>query len=407
MNTKRRNLAMRLGFLLVLILALTTTLGLAQTQYRTASMPVRARREPREPLALEIPASTPSAGALVNGDFESGPDVGWVEYSTYGWALILETLDLPVTPHSGNWAAWLGGDDNEIAHISQPITIPSGSPALRYWYWINSADICGYDYAWVRINSTSIRTFDLCEDDNTAGWVEDTIDLSSYAGQSVTLEFRVETDFIDSSNYFVDDVSIEAGNNTYLPLTLSNYWTALHDDFSNPNSGWDISDTPESTYGYVNGEYQILVKQPEIGYMVARELAMPADYRMEISARLATTTIGSYGVLFEELPTPSGWEGYVFIIHPDAGEFRLEQMTPDIELIDWTYSSAIERDMGTNRIRVDRTGSRIEIYINGTRVVDILDGTFTGPGRDVGLAAYAYETTPADARFDDFAVVRR
>ncbi|MEE8392258.1 MAG: M12 family metallo-peptidase, partial [Anaerolineae bacterium] len=37
---------------------------------------------------------------LTNGDFESG-QTDWTEYSTHGWNLIMQTADLPRTPHSG------------------------------------------------------------------------------------------------------------------------------------------------------------------------------------------------------------------------------------------------------------------------------------------------------------------
>ncbi|PIO46985.1 MAG: hypothetical protein CMR00_12820 [[Chlorobium] sp. 445] len=87
---------------------------------------------------------------------------------------------------------WLGGDDDETAYISQTLTLPGGATTLRFWHWIESEDLCGYDFAWVRINNISLLTIDLCSDNNTTGWVARTVNISAYAGQTVSLQFRVE-----------------------------------------------------------------------------------------------------------------------------------------------------------------------------------------------------------------------
>jgi hypothetical protein len=160
--------------------------------------------------AQSITATFNSPGSgIVNGDFESG-STGWTEYSYQGWPIIINS-EFPedVTPHGGSWAAWLGGDDNEISYIQQPVTISAGTPYLVYYHWIDSTDICGYDYGFVLINSSVVHTYDLCSTTNTGGWVKHSVNLSAYAGQSVTLQIRVETDSLDYSSLFVDDVSLQ------------------------------------------------------------------------------------------------------------------------------------------------------------------------------------------------------
>jgi hypothetical protein len=156
-----------------------------------------------------VAKSSSSGGDLVNGDFESGP-TGWAEYSLNGWDLILPASDLPVTPHGGNWAVWLGGDFDETAYIEQQVTVPSGSPYLVYWHWIASEDWCGHDFGGVRVNSVVVDGYDLCTSTNTGGWVKHVVNLSAYAGQSVWLQIRAETDSSYNSNLFIDDVSFQA-----------------------------------------------------------------------------------------------------------------------------------------------------------------------------------------------------
>lgn len=148
---------------------------------------------------------------FVNGNFEQGPNVGWTEFSNHGWAVVTPAADLPVTPHSGNWATWLGGDNNEIAFISQFLTLPS-SPSLRLFYWVASGDDCGYDYAQVKIKEASASNYnilyqwDLCYNNNTYGWFPLDLDLSVYGGQSVDIMIEINTDVGYNSNLLIDDV---------------------------------------------------------------------------------------------------------------------------------------------------------------------------------------------------------
>jgi hypothetical protein len=156
------------------------------------------------------PSTTPGAGGIGNGDFEQGPVV-WTEYSENGWDLIIDSgFPGSVTPRSGSWAVWEGGDYDEIAYIEQQVSIQVGTPYLVYWHWIASQDACGFDFAYVRINGTTVDQYELCTSNNTGGWVSHSVDLSAYAGQSVSLQIRTETDSSLNSNLFIDDVSLAA-----------------------------------------------------------------------------------------------------------------------------------------------------------------------------------------------------
>ncbi len=61
--------------------------------------------------------TAPAGCGLVNCDFEAGSS-GWTEYSFQGWPLIFSSGDLPLSPHGGSYAAWLGGDNDEISYIT-------------------------------------------------------------------------------------------------------------------------------------------------------------------------------------------------------------------------------------------------------------------------------------------------
>ena len=160
-----------------------TTPGASPTPWPTLA-PTRVRSRIRLPLTLRqptlIPPPTPTATvlppsptattapptpvALPNGNFEQGRTI-WQEFSTHGWPLIVHegpnSTDLPIPAHSGVWAAWLGGDDDEVAYIQQAVTVPAAAPYLHFWGWIDSGDVCGYDFASVRVNNIAVETYDL------------------------------------------------------------------------------------------------------------------------------------------------------------------------------------------------------------------------------------------------------
>jgi len=144
-----------------------------------------------------------------NPGFEQG-HVGWNEYSSGGWDLIWEHPDA----HGGSWLAWLGGDNDEYASISQTIEIASAAPYLHFWYYADSADYCNFDSFTVYVNGTAIITMNLCGPNNTNGWIEMALNLSGYVGAYKTVEFVVITDGSLNSNLFLDDIFMTSSAKT-------------------------------------------------------------------------------------------------------------------------------------------------------------------------------------------------
>ena len=102
---------------------------------------------------------------------------------------------------------------------------------------------------------------------------------------------------------------------------------------------------------------------------------------------------------------PPNYEGYQFVVFPHRREFLLEKRMMDGSwqtLINPLYYSAILPGTATNRLRVERIGTAIKLYVNGTLVGTKNDASFTGPGRDAGVRVYSYEEAPVDGRFDNF-----
>jgi secreted trypsin-like serine protease len=156
-----------------------------------------------------------TTNAFTNPSFEQGT-TGWQESSKLGLPLISGSgFPQSVNPRTGQWLAWLGGADNEESNLRQTVTVPSNNPMLTFWYWAASADSCGYDWFAVYVvkdgGEQEMLRKDLCEGQNTGGWVQGAVSLSGYAGQSVAIDFYVATDESNNSNLFLDDVALTSG----------------------------------------------------------------------------------------------------------------------------------------------------------------------------------------------------
>jgi subtilisin family serine protease len=171
-----------------------------------------------------VPAPTPTptpptcAERVVNGGFEAGRNA-WAESSTHSYALICTGTTCGrgnVPAQAGAWNAWLGGANAETSEVRQTLTLPAdASASLGYWYWVDSSDYCGYDYAFVNVieGGTVVQSkrVSLCTTNNTAGWRKETLNLSAQAGKSIVLAFRTTTDANYPSDFYVDSVSLMTG----------------------------------------------------------------------------------------------------------------------------------------------------------------------------------------------------
>jgi hypothetical protein len=177
------------------------------------------------------------------------------------------------------------------------------------------------------------------------------------------------------------------------------------DDFSNPDSGWTTGSDDTASGTYLRGEYQIQVKVVAWSLRVTPDLALPADYRIEVDARQLSTRNGAYGLVFGKRGSGGAYETYLFLVYPAGRQHRLVKREADrtwTTLVDWTPNAVIRSGSATTHLRVDRIGAAINTYINGTLVSTYTDTSLMGPGRDAGIVAYSIDSAPVDMRFDNF-----
>ncbi len=169
--------------------------------------------KPEQPTATQpLPTTTPTQGpglpAIKNSGFELGHH-DWVEIP--GNALITQFPPSGVTPHAGQWLAWLGGSPNDDDELQQVITLPaSQSLYLHFFDQIRAGDDI-FDRFAVYVNDAIVVDEDIDLGTDTGGmWEERSASLAPYAGQTVTIRFLARIRNSVAGSVFLDDVSIKS-----------------------------------------------------------------------------------------------------------------------------------------------------------------------------------------------------
>ena len=136
---------------------------------------------------------------------------------------------LPEYPHSGSYAFWSNKGDHSDMRLTREFDLSevSGSITLDYWTWYDlEAD---YDYIFLEISTNGgewriIRAPSTTSEDpsgNSYGWgynglsggdgswIQESVDLSAYAGETIQVRFEYITDAaVHGEGFLLDDVSI-------------------------------------------------------------------------------------------------------------------------------------------------------------------------------------------------------
>lgn len=154
---------------------------------------------------------------------------------------------VPTEPHSGRYFFWGNRGDKSDTTLTREFDLKSLSSAtLKYWTWY--AIESDYDFAYVEVSTDGGQTYTILstpsctsEDpsgnnfgcgysgdsgDDPARWIEETVDLSPYAGQTILVRFEYITDdAVNRNGWLLDDLSLPELNYT--------------EDFENGEGGWD------------------------------------------------------------------------------------------------------------------------------------------------------------------------
>src|SRR5688572_27086351 len=152
------------------------------------------------------------ANTIVNPGFESG---------TAPWTFSGQvTRSTGAFPHSGTAYAILNGVNSSSGTLFQTVTVPSnGCTNLRFWLNITTNEAAGaavFDRLFIEVRSTTgtllatLATFSNQNSGTAGAYVQrGPFNLSSFAGQTVRIQFRGTNDITLPTIFRVDDVSLQ------------------------------------------------------------------------------------------------------------------------------------------------------------------------------------------------------
>jgi immune inhibitor A len=227
----------------------------------------------------------------------------------------------PTDAHSGNNFWWSNRYDATFATLTRTIDLTGVTRVtLNYWAWYDIEE--DYDYAYILVSSDNGTHWDLIpatssRETNPNGqnlshgfsgisgggkdpaWIEETADLSAYAGKQILLRFAMQNDLVvNNYGFAIDDLSIpeigwrddvESGNNGWITegfVLSQNYVPQV----------WSVRAVEQRTDGTIvvhdmtiakgNGRLKIDFKDLEklIMFVIGetRDTTMPASYRIEV-----------------------------------------------------------------------------------------------------------------------------
>ncbi|MBG6141755.1 M4 family metallopeptidase [Longispora fulva] len=149
------------------------------------------------------PTAGPGGNLIANPGFESGV-TGWTQSAQD------ITNSTQQAAHGGSWYAWMNGVGSANTEtVSQSVTIPAtASGTLTFWLKVTTAESGStvYDTLKVQAGSTTLATYSNAN--ASAGYVQKSVNLAAYRGQTITLKFLGAEDAYLQTTFLVDDVSL-------------------------------------------------------------------------------------------------------------------------------------------------------------------------------------------------------
>ena len=183
-------------------------------------------------------------------------------------------------PHSGSSCWWSNQGDSIDSTLTRSVDLGSvGSATLKYWTFYEIEE--SWDYAYVMVSTDGGETWQILETSHSttenpngnaygAGltgqsrtWVQDSVDLSRYAGKQILLRFE----------YITDDAVFSKG--------------ACFDDFEIPEIGWSddtSSDADWTANGFARVE-ETVPTQYLVQVVHEKDLGDPIVYQLPVDAQ--------------------------------------------------------------------------------------------------------------------------
>jgi tetratricopeptide (TPR) repeat protein len=180
------------------------------------------------------------------------------------------------------------------------------------------------------------------------------------------------------------------------------------DDFSDPDSNWEIRVSSNVRLGYSEGEEYFIYRRVSGSYVAQAPAKFANRYIVEVDARWDDANIGyEYGLIFGQIGFP--FPTYRLGVNPVAQAYRLQYHNGNSwECINqpdpcWVNSPFISRGSTPNHLKVECNGTTISLYVNDNLLWQG-ESVHSCSGR-TGLFTQSSPTAPtAQVYFDNFQV---
>jgi kumamolisin len=139
---------------------------------------------------------------VTNGGFESGIS---------GWTASGSGAVTTARAHSGTHSDAPCATVNCTSTLTQSVVLPAGSHgALTFWTYVTTQESGTkvWDTLVAKVNGSTVAT--VSNASPHGAWFETTVDLASYAGQTISLSLAEKNDAELPTSFYLDDVSVLA-----------------------------------------------------------------------------------------------------------------------------------------------------------------------------------------------------
>jgi len=358
---------------------------------------------------------TPSATAVPTPSFsivpwdENSPDALYIK--TFSECLQQEAplgcihtaVEFPIERNVAFASLWCPSDEQTLADTLQVMTL--------------ELNVDGFDISLDNVYTTESHDDDMSCATSKAillGWsvgehhirwtytfAEDFDDgYGSYPAGSYSSDYQINV--VDQTQAELEEIAASESEPVEPPDGTSTD-ILLQDDFSNPDSGWEVGEYNNGSVGYDSGHYFVIANNRGstlwgLAYRTFSDVIIEVD-TTQVSA--PANDNNGYGVFCR---VQADDDGYVFFISGD-GYYSI-QKTVDGHyeiLVDWTSSDVIERGNAGNHLQVICDGPDLTLFVNGERLATATDSTYTTG--DIAFAAVTYEEDSfTEIHFDNFVV---
>ena len=205
--------------------------------------------------------------------------------------------------------------------------------------------------------------------------------------------------------------TLVGGMATMIPQTLETQTNSISnssdeiimtDDFSDTTSGWETYSDEYGNTGYSDGGYLVksVVKEQ---YMWGGAGVDLTDIQVDVDATVLETVAKGYDAYGIDCRLQENGDGYGFRITSDGYVAISIYANGDGKtLVDWTETSAIYTDGRANHIGAVCAGETLQLWVNGEKVVETTDSTFSHG--DIALSTVGFNDGTVQVLFDNLVV---